>query len=519
MQHAGVDTIGGYRLVRLLGFGARAEVYLGHAGTDASGAPRVAAVKLYRPGVERHSVDTELDALGRLDSPHLLRLQDVATDRSGMPAAVLQRLEADNLAQVLIAREELAAGEAVTILAPLVQALSELHRVGVAHGAVRLSKVLFDSAGTPVLAGLGAACLIGANPARGEHSLTAAQLSCDSAARADLRDLALLCGRVLDRTRRVDGRSDELSNFLADFLEGVARDGDLDARAFPDGLADRLFTFAEPLPVTLTSAGLSHSGQSHSGQSPPQTPLPLTPILHPIPGRRTTTSEPGGNAGRSVGGHHARHRRGQDGAQSGVVVRPRIGGLSWVVRWTPTWLHRFRFHRVRVRRPFWVAGAVGVAVLVGALALIPQAPPGAVVGRVPSLSPAPKSSSTPLPQAEAIVGDDPVEATRQLLQARAGCLHGRAAGCLDGVDQKDSAAMDNDTRIITSGEGTASATRVGEIQAPEDLLFPIAGATLVERLGDGALVSVTLFGSGTAPVSVLVVRTESGWRIRDVLIG
>ncbi|MEO6505770.1 MAG: hypothetical protein ABIW36_03480, partial [Terrimesophilobacter sp.] len=124
-----------------------------------------------------------------------------------------------------------------------------------------------------------------------------------------------------------------------------------------------------------------------------------------------------------------------------------------------------------------------------------------------------------LPQAEAIVGDDPVEATRQLLQARAGCLHGRAAGCLDGVDQKDSAAMDNDTRIITSGEGTASATRVGEIQAPEDLLFPIAGATLVERLGDGALVSVTLFGSGTAPVSVLVVRTESGWRIRDVLIG
>ncbi|HUG50972.1 MAG TPA: hypothetical protein VLZ78_08240, partial [Terrimesophilobacter sp.] len=73
VQDAGVDTIGGYRLVRLLGFGARAEVYLGHAGTSASGAPRMAAVKLYRPDVDRHSIDTELEALSRADSPHLLR--------------------------------------------------------------------------------------------------------------------------------------------------------------------------------------------------------------------------------------------------------------------------------------------------------------------------------------------------------------------------------------------------------------------------------------------------------------
>jgi hypothetical protein len=123
-------------------------------------------------------------------------------------------------------------------------------------------------------------------------------------------------------------------------------------------------------------------------------------------------------------------------------------------------------------------------------------------------------SATPSALAAALVGDDPVEATRELLQARAGCLNARSTDCLSRVDQDDSAAMDNDTRIVASGHETAAA-------APEreDLLFPIAGATLLERLGDGALVSIILPGSGTAPVTVLVIRTADGWRVRDVLVG
>jgi eukaryotic-like serine/threonine-protein kinase len=489
VQDAGVDTIGGYRLVRLLGFGARAEVYLGHAGTSASGAPRVAAVKLYRPGVDRLSVDTELEALGRADSPHLLQLRDVATDRSGMPSAILQRLGADNLAQILVRRDELAAGEAVTILAPLVQAVAELHRVGVAHGAVRMSNVLFDEAGTPVLAGFGAASLIAAYPAGGEHSLTAAQLSSDGAARADLTDLALLCRRVLDRTRQAGRRGDELCGFL----DAATSDADLDARAFPHELAARLFELADPLPVTLTA--------------PPTQSLPADQLLShsstvpSILGHGKNQGErTGGIASRTVGRHHVRHRRAPDDAGRAA------------------WLRRFRFPRIRVRTPFWVAGAVGVAVLVGALALIPsEAPSRAVDHPVPTpaatSAPAP-AGSMPSPPGGAVVGDDPVEATRELLQARAGCLSGRSADCLSGVDQDDSAAMDNDKRLVVSGRATASAAPTAE-----DLLFPIAGATLVERLGDGALVSIVLPGSGTAPVTVLVIRTASGWRIRDVLIG
>ena len=191
------------------------------------------AIKLYRPGVDRLSVlDTELEALDRAAFPHLLQLTHVATDPSGMPSVLFCGDSAPiTWRRSSSRRDELAAGEAVTILAPLVQAVAELHRVGVAHQAVRLSNVLFDETGGPVLAGFGAAALIGTYPAGGEHSLTAAKLSGDSAARADLRDMALLCRRVLDRTRHCGGRNDELS----ELLNVATSDGDLDARSFPDG--------------------------------------------------------------------------------------------------------------------------------------------------------------------------------------------------------------------------------------------------------------------------------------------
>ncbi|GAB3044334.1 hypothetical protein GCM10027052_28260 [Parafrigoribacterium mesophilum] len=517
-----MDTIGGYRLVRLLGFGARAEVYLGHAGAGAEGAPRAAALKRYRPGVDRHSIDTELEALSRADSPHLLRLRDVATDSSGMPCAILQRLGADNLAHILIARNLLAAGEAVTILAPLVRAVAELHRAGVAHGAVRLSTVLFDEVGAPVLIGFGAATLIGAQPAGAEHSLTAAQLSAHPAVLRDLTDVAALCSRVLDRTQHTGSGSDRLSQFL-----DATRAVDLDARSFPEELAERIFELAEPLPVmpappfdSVASDSVASDSVASDSVASDRGGLDLA-----APGYNTTRryntmrSAPGivalepSAVGRPTGRRRALHRRAPDDASSaGVTARWRPGPVSWTQRLHPAWWNGLR--RRGVRKPFWLAGAVGVAVCVGALAMIPsQGPSRAVVPPSPSTSPRAASPSLPAPSSApestgAEVGDDPAEATRQLLRVRAGCLAGRSADCLRRVDQEDSAALDHDTQLIASGATSA-----------QDELFPIDAATLTERLGDGALVSVNLPGSGAAPVSVLVIRTASGWRIRDVLVG
>jgi hypothetical protein len=63
-----METAGGYRLVRIIGEGERAEVWLGHAGTDG-----VAAVKLLREGLEPSAFDDEIVALERARSRTLLR--------------------------------------------------------------------------------------------------------------------------------------------------------------------------------------------------------------------------------------------------------------------------------------------------------------------------------------------------------------------------------------------------------------------------------------------------------------
>ncbi|MES2169461.1 MAG: protein kinase, partial [Actinomycetota bacterium] len=122
-----MDTIGGYRLVRKLGEGDRAIVWLGHASTgSASGDGSVAAVKVYRETVGIRDIDREIEALTRASSAHLVELTDVATAPDGRPCLVMRRIEGPPLTQVLARRSVLEAGEVVTALAPVTAALAEL---------------------------------------------------------------------------------------------------------------------------------------------------------------------------------------------------------------------------------------------------------------------------------------------------------------------------------------------------------------------------------------------------------
>ena len=166
-------------------------------------------------------------------------------------------------------------GEAVTILAPLVEAVAELHRAGVAHGALRLSNVLFDEAGAPVLVGFGAAVLLG--PAQGQNPhaiLTPAQLSENEAATADLKGLARLCRSVLENTLGV--RSLSAAGALYECLDSAS--AHLDADAFPLELTERLFALAEPIAVRA---------EPRTVESPPQ---PGRPLRSPQPS--ADTAEP-----------------------------------------------------------------------------------------------------------------------------------------------------------------------------------------------------------------------------------
>ena len=154
-----MDAIGGYRLVRKLGEGPRAEVHLGRLDAEADGEASV-VVKHYRPGVDEAAISTEIEALARGVGEHTVALLDVTTAPSGQLALILARLSGGSLGRLLAHRSSLNTGEVVGILAPLAATVEALHAAGVVHGGIRLDAVLFDGSGTPVLACFGGAGLI-----------------------------------------------------------------------------------------------------------------------------------------------------------------------------------------------------------------------------------------------------------------------------------------------------------------------------------------------------------------------
>jgi len=220
------EIIGGYRVVRKLGEGPRAEVYLGHP--DRAGAVP-AAIKVYRPGTPTAEVITEVEVLSRARGEHVVELLDVSTAVDGTPALILQQLSATSLSRLLADRSALRAGEAITVLAPLAMTLARLHAAGVSHGAVRPDAIMFDSAGAPVLSSFGRATLV-------EPRLSPAALGAEPGVRADLAGMAAVADTVLSRVH--DDAASEIRAWLPAHVS--APDGWLDS------LARRLFEWGEP---------------------------------------------------------------------------------------------------------------------------------------------------------------------------------------------------------------------------------------------------------------------------------
>ena len=465
-----MDAIGGYRLVRLLGAGSKADVWLGHARTADAGMETV-AVKVYRPEAAQADIDTEIEALARSSHRHLVRLEDLATAPDGTPSLILQRLSAVTLRH-LLAAGPLAPGEAVTVLAPLALAVAELHRVGVTHGAIRASAVLFDGEGAPVLARFGSAGILGELPSTEDVGFHPAQLADAPGVAEDLTRLAGVCRAALG----------EAADALGDWSSYRASP---DPQAWTLELADRLFDLAEPVPVSFgrggVPAGSTMVPPRVGGEAPEVVELAETP---------SSTSGPWHDALALL---HLPDSlvaaAGKWGAvlESGPVatLRPRVlTGLR------------------SVRKSVWVVAAVVAILVAAAITLLPAAgsdagQPGVAPAResTPGSTPSAPDSATTHPD---ILADEPVAAGVALLGARADCIREASILCLDHVDQAGSAAMEADAyrvRIVQEGG----------IENPEPSIVGIA-PTLVDRLGDSALLS--LDRAGSAAGTLLLVRTE-----------
>lgn len=234
----------------MLSASADEEVVLCRRADDASADPVV--VRL----LSEERADATIAASAAVDPRHIAQLLDLfstSDDRFGLVAA---RLPRGSLAELLAHRAALSPGEAATIVISAARGVGELHRAGFAHGALRATGLLFDAAGTPVLAGVGFATALTA-----ETRLV------------DERALAVLAATVLGR---VPG-SDALLRRLDQSPGGMA----------PNVCEEQLFAFSEPCPVEFPPAAAPTIEQLlPSRTAPPEKQPPAPPA-----GRRSLPGE------------------------------------------------------------------------------------------------------------------------------------------------------------------------------------------------------------------------------------
>lgn len=398
-------------------------------------------------------VRIEIDALSRAAGEHVVALEDVAADERNT-VLVLERLPNGTLAELLERRTALDPGEAVTILAPLAVTLDRIHTAGVAHGALTLSSVCFRDDGAPTLVGFGAAELFA--PAAPEVVRETVP-----SVRADRVALAELAALVLGR---VGGAGAAGARHLATTVADVS----------PEELANALFAVATPAPVRFGESDADADAVAVRVGEPrepgPDTPTPPTVlplwIANLLPDAlRDRVAEPAA----------------------------RLTGI-WA-GWEP-----------RRRR---LAVGITVAAVAVTLALIAVPPSSSPLSSSPpgSSQPgaaAPSASPTMTGFAPALP-DDPLAAAEMLLDRREECLRDLSVLCLDDVVQPGSAALADDAALIRA---------VREGSGYPDGTVLTGTPVLVERLGDSALIDLP---EGSEPASLLLMRTEAGWRIRDYL--
>lgn len=429
-----LDTsIAGLPLLRLLATGSRAKVWL---------VPGDRVLKVVPCGPH---VVAEIAALERARGEHVVELLDVSVGEEEA-ALIFPRLPRGSLAQLLVARSALDAGEAVTVLAPIASCLARIHSAGVAHGALSGESVLFRSDGAPMLTGFGPAVLF-------EAGLPEIALEGVDAVVADRRALAGIAISVLTR---VVGMRAPAARELAERL------GSGDLQELESRLAHELFELAASRPVRFEP---DDEEQTRPVRAIGVGDVPGPPVIEPSMLARVL----------------------ETGA--GSMVR------SWVrERWNawPT-----------ARRRLALGGAAGLLAIVVLATVIPSGQPDEATEVIDAPSPtAIVVAETPLPSE--VTGDDPLEALPALLMRRMDCFRDLSELCLEDVDEPGSSAYDDD----------AAAIQAITSDGVQPTLLDAGGATLVERLGDSAIVGLA---PGTEPASLLLLKGEAGWRVRDYI--
>ena len=145
------SAVGDYEATELLGGGSSAQVWRGRqVSTD-----RPVALKVF-PADQLAAVRREAALAAAVDHPHVVTVLDVVSD-DNRAVLVTEYAAGGDLADLLARRGRLTAGQTLTVLIPLAAALATAHERQMVHGDVSAQNIVFDGAGRPLLADLGAA--------------------------------------------------------------------------------------------------------------------------------------------------------------------------------------------------------------------------------------------------------------------------------------------------------------------------------------------------------------------------
>lgn len=494
--------LAGYRLIRRIASGDRADVYLATVDRSDETAPgepaALLAIRIYPAHASSTAIAVEVEAMSADASGALPALYDVATLDDGRCCLAVERMPGISLARILTDRT-LSPGEAVTVLAPIVVAVAELARSGFVHTRLSASDVLIDDAGRPRLVGLGALERL---PGHGGAAERTALL------RAGHVSLAELVEDVAAATRPSGALS-----AAVDLLRGR-----LDARPFltcePE-LERVLFAAASPEPI------------SGIATRPRPVGLPArigTPML-PAPEEPQQATEAAGMPRRRWG---AGLRMLFSLAQLPEQTATQIAQAADVDHAAST-LVRLRKLLAGRQRTLAFGGLMSAGALVLMLTLVPPATADGVRSGDPAPTTLPPESTSPgaagaevsstevpspttaapgdPPRGSAVLADDAMTAAAELLELRSSCFATLDLSCLDAVVQPGSAIETDDRAALVAareGDGVPS------------LDYDLDRITLTAEMGSAVLVSVPFATAEREPASILVMRSEAGWRLREI---
>lgn len=464
------DRLAGYRLLRTLGDGERSVTYL------ASGDDGQVVVKAYRESVESNRIRDEATCLAAIDSPHVVRLLDVSATSGRPTCLVLERLGGPSLADWLARNAGIETGEAVTIAVSVARAARAVHLAGWAHGRIAATRIRFDESGRPTLLGFGGAAA--ATPVANEGDWAACCTIIDT---------------VLHRVREPDPDAvDHVTEAARRLTTAAAQSDEVTALA---ELEDALFALGPPGPVSM-----------RMDAAPTATSLPLRLAPGPTADDRTRRETVPVPVPLTT-------------PRSSPIALRLFRALASLSETGVTTALRSRLRAITARHTRAVAVGIGVAVAVtlAVLLTMPRTPAGHAEptevprgGQVAARPTAPHARAS-MPAATSPTttlsgSGNPVDATFALLRARHECLQRRSVSCLTDIDQPGSPISAADAAAVEAGRSPAD--------VPES-----SRLSLTESLGDAAVISVAPSTRTTKPASILVIRTEAGWRLRSVFEG